>query len=103
MSLSPWPLVAAVYNLEVAEGLRDGPFISGQTARRVCLRAIDKLKRALVKQGVDAATVDAYFRLNDELTVRHHANLAALLPPPGRVRDDGDPSRHRSLRRMAAG
>jgi hypothetical protein len=98
MHLSPWPLVAAVYNLEVAEGLRDGEFIDAQTARRMAARALAKLIRALAKQGIDRATVVAYFRLRDEGDARQHANLAMLLPPPTRTRDEADPRRARSLR-----
>lgn len=98
MRLSPWPLVAAVYNLEVAEGLRNGNFIDAQTARRMCDRALAKLIRALARAGVDRATVIAYFRLRDEGDARQHANLAMLLPPPVRTRDDSDPRATRSLR-----
>jgi len=98
MPLSPWPLVAAVFNLEVIEGIRDGPFITAKGARRMAHTAIRKLTRALVQQGVDRTVVIAYFRLRDEGDARVHANLAALLPPPTRVRDEGDPSRVQSLR-----
>jgi len=100
MRLSPWPLVAAVYNLEVIEGLRDGPFITAHDARLLCDRALRRLTQALARQGVDRATVRAYFRLRDEGDARQFANLAALLPPPARVRDDSDPTRARSLRRV---
>lgn len=98
MQLSPWPLVAAVYNLEVANGLRDGPFITAVMARKLCNRATAKLTRLLVRQGIDEAAVRAYFRLRDEGTARMHENLAALLPPPTRVHDAGDPRRASSLR-----
>lgn len=97
MQLSPWPLVAAVYNLEVAEGLRNGDFITAQEAHRLAKRAMRKLIRALAKRGVDEATVRAYFRLRDEGEARQHANLALLLPAPTRTRDDADPCRSRSL------
>jgi hypothetical protein len=90
-------VVAAIYNLEIAEGLRPGPFITAQTARRICLRAVRKLRRALIAQGVDAQVVDDYFHINDAMTARNHANLALLLPPPARVRDEGDPHRRGSL------
>jgi len=96
--LSPWPLVAAVYNLEVAEGLRQGPFITAHEAKQMAGVAVRKLTRALAKQGVDRAVVMAYLRLRDEGDARVHANLAALLPAPVRVRDDSDPQSSRSLR-----
>lgn len=101
MHLSPWPLVAAVFNLEVAAGYRDGPFISARDARRLATRAVRKMTRALVAAGVDRRVVEAYFRLRDEGDARVHANLAALLPAPTRVRDEADPSPVRSLRTAA--
>ena len=88
-----------MYNLEVAEGLRDGPFITGHDAKLMCARAVRKLKHALVKRGVDRTVVDAYFRLRDEGDARQFANLAALLPPPTRTRDEADPASLRSLYR----
>jgi hypothetical protein len=60
--------------------------------------AIRKLVCALARQGIDRSVVDAYFRLRDESDTRMHANLAALLPPPVRVRDESDPSTVRGLR-----
>ena len=98
MHLSPWPLVAAVFNLEVIEGMRDGPFIDARSAKLMCQRAQRKLIRALVRKGIDKAAVEAYFRLRDEGDARVHANLAALLPPPVATHDDSDPSPVRSLR-----
>jgi len=100
MRLSPWPLVAAVYNLEVAEGLRPPPFITAHEARLMYRRAIRKLVRALAKRGVDETVVMAYLRLRDEGDARQHANLAALLPAPVRTRDEADPSPARSLRQV---
>lgn len=96
--LSPWPLVAAVFNLEVAEGLRAGPFITAREAKRMCSTGMRALTRELARQGVDRAAVVAFFRLRDEGEARVFANLAMLLPPPVRVRDDADPARKRSLR-----
>ena len=98
MQLSPWPLVAAVFNLEVLEGMRPGPFLTARDARNLCNRAKRKLVHALAKQGVDRTVVEAYFRLRDEGTARVHENLAALLPAPVATRDDTDPSPVRSLR-----
>jgi hypothetical protein len=97
MYLTPWPLVAAVFNLEVAEGIRDGPFITARQAKRMATAATRKLVSALIRQGVDRAAVVAYFRLRDEGDARQHANLAALLPPPPRVHDEADPRATRSL------
>lgn len=102
MHLSPWPLVAAVYNLEVVEGLRPGPFITARECRNLVRTAVRKMIRELARQGVDRHVVEAYFRLHDESTARNHANLAALLPPPAMTRDDADPSPVRSLRRVSA-
>jgi len=98
MQLSTWPLVAAVFNLEVSEGLRPGPLITAREAKLMCNRAKRKLMHALEKQGVDRAAVEAYFRLRDEGEARQHLNLAALLPAPVASRDDADPSPVRSLR-----
>lgn len=98
MHLSPWPLVAAVFNLEVIEGMRPGPFITAHDARNMCNRAKRKLIHALAKQGIDREAVEAYFRLRDEGEARVHSNLAALLPAPVMARDDSDPSPVRSLR-----
>jgi len=98
MRLSSWPLVAAVYNLEVLEGIRDGPFITAKQAQRMARQAVRVLIHELAAQGVDRTVVAAYFRLRDEGDARQHANLAALLPAPTRTHDDADPSTIRSLR-----
>ena len=96
--LSSWPLVAAVFNLEVATGLRDGPFITAKQARRMAIAAQRKLMRALVAAGEDRCVVLAFFQMRDADMARRHENLAALLPPPTRTRDESDPSPTRSLR-----
>ena len=98
MHLSPWPLVAAVFNLEVMEGMRPGPMIDARTAKLMCNRALRRFRRELERRGVDRAVVDALFAMKADGQARRHENLVALLPPPARVRDEGDPSATRSLR-----
>lgn len=104
MHLSPWPLVAAVFNLEVLAGLRPGPTVTAKEARRIALAAQRKLARALAAQGVDRRVIAAYFHLRDDChaNARVTANLAALLPVPSPSRDDADPSPRRSLRTCVA-
>lgn len=79
-------------------GVRPGPMVTARDARRMATTAIRKMRRELVRQGVDATVVRELFRMRADTVALNHANLAALLPPPARVRDDADPRRDRSLR-----
>lgn len=98
--LHPWTLVAAVYNLEVAEGMRPGPFITQTRARVIAERALKKLERALARAGITPAEFEAYLRIKAREEARIHENMAALMTKAAaRTRDDADPDRKRSLRR----
>jgi hypothetical protein len=95
-----WPLVAAVYNLEVDAGMRTGPHITATQARRTCMRAMRVLRRELARRGVTEAEFDAYLAMRDAADARVHDNLNALLPAVTATRDEADPDARRSLRKV---
>jgi len=95
-----WSLVAAVYNLEVAAGMRPGPYITHTQARAIGIRAMRNLRAQLARAGLTAAELDAYLRMRDATAVRSHENLGALLPARAATRDDADPDARRSLRKV---
>lgn len=99
-TLHSWSLVAAVYNLEVTEGMRPGPCITANGARAIGLRAMRSLRAALAAAGITDAEFIAYLRMRDATAVRSHENLGMLMPAPAATRDDADPDARRSLRKV---
>ena len=74
------------------------PPISASVARKIGNRAIRKLKRALVAQGITEEVFATYMHMKDEARTARDFN-SAVLPVATVTKDDADPKPHRSLRR----
>ena len=62
--------------------------ISASVARKIGERALRKLHRALIANGITEDVIRDYFRMKDRREIENRDNLAAILPSPTRTRDD---------------